>query len=165
MVSGDEEKKQHWVKTERGKAVVTWGAIIAIIGALPALIAVNSAYDGYHITQNDKRYYTKVQIEEQFAKKSEVIAMSEADTIKKSIAQIETSQKQNSKNIDFLVKSEAAKTVIAIRQELIIHRSMDDGSQIWRRELGEIESRLKRAEDYKSCIVNGGTNCDAERIW
>ena len=82
MPEHNEEPK--WSSTTKGKAV-TWGSILAVVGMFPALIAVNNAYDNYNITQNDKRYYTKVEVDTVFAKKEEVVVLAEVSTLTKSI--------------------------------------------------------------------------------
>lgn len=140
---------------EEGKfAAWTWKQVTGLFGllsVLPVTFALNAQYVSWH----DARY----------AMKNEVLMLAEAGQIQAQVAITAQAQKANADKLDFLVKAEAAKTVIAIRQELSFHRATEDGSQLWHRELADIEARLQRAEAYKLCINTGQTNCDAERIW
>jgi hypothetical protein len=140
---------------EEGKfAAWTWKQVTGLFGllsVLPVTFALNAQYVGWH----DARY----------AMKNEVLMLAEAGQIQAQVAITAQAQKANADKLDFLVKAEAAKTVIAIRQEIALHKASNDGSQLWHRELADMESRLQRAENYKQCVISGMTNCDAERIW
>lgn len=140
---------------EEGKfAAWTWKQVTGLFGllsVLPVTFALNAQYVSWH----DARY----------ALKNEVLMLADATQMQKQVAATTIAQQDNSNKLDFLVKAEAAKTVIAIRQELSFHKAMKDDSALWHRELTDIESRLQRAEAYKLCINTGQTNCDAERIW
>jgi hypothetical protein len=93
------------------------------------------------------------------------LMLAQAEQLEQQVVAIGEAQQDNTSKLDFLVKSEASKTVLAIRQEIAFHKSHNDGSTLWQRELADMETRLQRAEDYKDCVVNGRLNCDAERIW
>ena len=140
---------------EEGKfAAWTWKQVtglLALLSALPIVFALNGQYVKWH----DGRY----------AMRSEVLMLADASQLKQQVAATTIAQQDNSNKLDFLVRAEAAKTVIAIRQEIALHKASNDGSQLWRRELSDLETRLQRAENYKQCVINGQTNCDAERIW
>lgn len=140
---------------EEGKfAAWTWKQVTGLFGllsVLPVTFALNAQYVSWH----DARY----------AMKNEVLMLAEATQMQAQVDLTREAQKSNTDKLDFLVKAEAAKTVIAIRQEIALHKASNDGSQLWHRELADMESRLQRAENYKQCVINGMTNCDAERIW
>jgi len=142
-------------QNEEGKfAVWSWKQMTGLFGLLsilPVTFALNAQYVNWH----DGRY----------ARKNEVLMLAEANQLQAQLAHTTQAQKDNASKLDFLVKAEAAKTVIAIRQEIASHESSKDGSQLWYRELSDLQTRLQRAENYKQCVIDEGTNCDAERIW
>lgn len=142
-------------------------SIFAVIGTIPALIAANNWYVAWHDTHNDGRYLTFQQADSLYPRKEEVIVLAEAESIKQNIATTTKIAEESAEKIDFLVKSEAVKTIVTIKQELSIHRSMDDGSILWKKELNDIETRLENAIVYRDCLfANSSTsNCDASKVW
>ena len=135
-------------------AIWSWKQVtglLALISIIPIWYAVNDR----HMDHLDATY----------AKKSEVLFLAQAQQLEKKVVELNEAQKNNSNKLDFLVKAEAAKTVIAIRQEIAFHKTHEDTSTLWKRELNDMENRLRRAENYRTCIVSNQENCDAERIW
>lgn len=131
--------------------MVTWGGIIALVSVLPIVYATNMQYVEWH----DERY----------AKRQEVLLIAEATQIREEVKETRIAQMENTNKLDFLVRAEAAKTVLAIKQEIALHKAANDNSILWSRELMNLEARLSRAEAYKECLIAEQANCDAERIW
>ena len=134
--------------------IATWKqvtAFISLLSVMPIMFAINGQYVDWH----DGRYPLR----------QEVILLAEATILRQTAETAQKTAAENSEKLDFLVKSEAAKNVRSIQQEIALHKAANDGSALWRRELIEMEGRLQRAENYKDCVVSHQGDCDAERIW
>ena len=135
----------------QGGFVIPWKtvSISTIIASIPVMIGVNHAYENWHEDFGNARW----------AAKAELVLAQNAMASNNAKLDIITAAVEG-------IQIQTAITVASdFQRQLDTHMSSPRQSADWIAERDRLIRQVKRAEDYKQCLIDQKPNCDQLRGW
>jgi len=124
-------------------------SVSTIIAAIPVMVGVNHAYENWHEEFGNARWAAKVEF-----------------------AQAQTNMASNAAKLDRIalaVDAIQVQTAITVesdfQRQLDRHMSEQRNSAEWVNERNRLAQQVRRATEYKQCLIDQKPNCDQLRGW